>query len=164
MQENKFLVKKDQSEEIIIKSSGKYTVVLSQPGASATIKGAFVAGGKEKIDVEVIIHHTAPNTQADSTFRGVARDSASIRFLGRIIIDENCGNTNSFLTQRVLLLSDQAKAECIPELEIESDSVSCSHAASVSRIPDEHLFYLMSRGIPKEKAEDLIIEGFLNLD
>lgn len=111
----------------------------------------------------VIIHHQAPHTRANTTLRGVARDRAQIRFVGRIIIDEACGDSNSFLTERILLLSDQAKAEAVPDLEIKTDDVKCSHAASISRIPEEHLFYLMSRGIPQLQAENLIIEGFLDL-
>jgi Fe-S cluster assembly protein SufD len=60
-----------------------------------------------------------------------------------------------------LLLSDNAKAEAIPDLEILTDDVKCSHAASISRIPESQLFYLMSRGIPRSAAEDLIVNGFL---
>jgi Fe-S cluster assembly protein SufD len=61
------------------------------------------------------------------------------------------------------LLSDQAKAEAVPELEILSDDVKCSHAASISRIPAEHLFYLQSRGLNQTQAEELVVEGFLDL-
>jgi len=81
--------------------------------------------------------------------------------LGRIIIDPECGNSNSLLTERILLLSDTASADAIPELEILTDDVKCSHAASVSRIPEEHIFYLMSRGISRKEAEEMVIEGFL---
>ena len=66
------------------------------------------------------------------------------------------------MTERVLLLSDTATAETIPDLEIESYDVKCSHAASVSRINEEQLFYLMSRGISRVKAEDMVVVGFLN--
>ena len=82
---------------------------------------------------------------------------------GKIIIDENCGDSSSFLTERVLLLSDKAKAEAIPDLEIKTDDVQCSHAASISSISEEHLFYLETRGIGREKAEEMVVDGFLNL-
>ncbi|MCA9369371.1 SufD family Fe-S cluster assembly protein, partial [Candidatus Woesebacteria bacterium] len=66
-------------------------------------------------------------------------------------------------TERVLLLSDTATAETVPDLEILTDDVKCSHAASVSRIPEEQIFYLQSRGIERSTAEDMIVEGFLAL-
>jgi Fe-S cluster assembly protein SufD len=149
--------------QITITDSGEYVVSLVVPGAEVEIVGAFLVEGNDKADVTVIIHHKAAHTRANTTLRGVGRDHAQVRFVGRIIIDEDCGDTNSFLTERILLLSDTAKAEAVPDLEIKTDDVKCSHAASISRIPDEHLFYLMSRGIPRLQAEELIIGGFLNL-
>jgi Fe-S cluster assembly scaffold protein SufB len=156
-----FRVAPDRHRKIVISQSGKYLVELTGPGAEAEITGAFLGQQDEKHDVEVIIHHRAPHTRATTTLKGVARDRASIRFLGRIVIDPECGNSNSFLTERILLLSDTARAEAIPELEILTDDVKCSHAASVSKIPEEHIFYLMSRGLPRREAEQLIIDGFL---
>lgn len=158
-----FQVKQNEHRQIKIDSSGEYTIELIGPGAEVTITGAFMVEGSDKADVTVIIHHQAPHTRANTTLRGVGRDSAQVRFVGRIIIDEKCGDTNSFLTERILLLSDQAKAEAVPDLEIKSDDVKCSHAASISRIPQEHLFYLMSRGIKQRQAEELIVDGFLSL-
>ncbi len=147
--------------EIIVKESGYYLVELLEPNSSVNIHGVFSANGDERVDVEIILHHKAPHTQADTTLKGVGRDSSFVRFVGRIIIDENCGNTQSFLTERILLLSDKAKAETIPDLEISSDDVKCSHAASISRIPEEQIFYLMSRGIARRDAEEMIVAGFL---
>lgn len=146
---------------ISLQKSGVYSIVLEGPGAEVSVFGAFQAEKSEIINVQVIIHHKAPHTRAETTLRGVARDRGQIKFLGRIIIEENCGNTNSFLTERVLLLSDSANAECIPDLEILSDDVKCSHAASITKIPEEQLFYLMSRGIGRREAEELIVAGFL---
>jgi Fe-S cluster assembly scaffold protein SufB len=148
-------------KKYIIDKPGRHEVTLSEPGAEAIIVGSFDTHGSENVDVEIIIRHSAPHTRATTTLKGVARDSSRIKFTGRIIIDEKCGDSNSFLTERILLLSDQAKAEAIPELEILSDDVKCSHAASVSNIPSEHLFYLQTRGLSKKQAEDMIVEGFL---
>lgn len=156
-----YTIRRDEVRSITLEKSGVYTIYLAEPGAEVSIFGAFQAEKSEIVDVQVLIYHQAPNTRADTTLRGVARDSAQIKFLGRIIIDENCGNTNSFLTERVLLLSDKSKAECIPDLEIFSDEVRCSHAASVTKIPEDQLFYLMSRGITRREAEELIVAGFL---
>jgi Fe-S cluster assembly protein SufD len=156
-----FTITKNTTEPIVLTESGKYTVELTEPGAHAQVVGKFLTREKEIIDIELFIIHKAPHTTAQTTLKGVAKDQSHIRFFGRIIIEKNCGNTQSFLEERILLLSDQAKAEAIPELEILSDDVKCSHAATISRIPEEHLFYLQSRGVAREQAEELVIEGFL---
>jgi Fe-S cluster assembly scaffold protein SufB len=127
------------------------------------VVGAFEANSNDKIDVHLTLIHSAPHTRAQTVLKGVARDSASIRFFGLIKIEPDCGDTQSFLEERILLLSDKARAEAVPELEILTDDVKCSHAASVSQIPSEHLFYLESRGIPRTQAEAMIVEGFLQV-
>jgi Fe-S cluster assembly protein SufD len=148
-------------DTIVLTKSGVYHVELTKPGAEVEVSGVFQVEGKEITDVTVVLHHKAPHTRANTTLKGVARDKAQLRFVGRIIIEEDCGDTNSFLTERILLLSDTAKAEAVPDLEIKTDDVKCSHAASISKIPEEHVFYLMSRGLAREAAEQLIVDGFL---
>lgn len=157
----KYQIKADQLKKITIKKPGEYVVELIGAGAEAKIFGAFEAENNDQVAVTIIIHHKAPHTRANTTLRGVGRDQSSIKFVGRIIIDEDCGDSNSFLTERILLLSDSAKAEAVPDLEIKTDDVKCSHAASISRIPEEHIFYLMSRGLSQRAAEELVVEGFL---
>lgn len=156
-----FEVSSDEKKHITIEQSGEYLIKLLGSGAEAEIFGVFEAHHNDKIDVTVVIHHLAPHTRANTTLRGVGHDQSTVRFVGRIKIDEKCGDTNSFLTERILLLSDDAKAEAVPDLEILSDDVKCSHAASISRIPEEHLFYLMSRGLSRLEAEAVVVEGFL---
>ncbi len=158
-----FTIDRDQYQEIQLTKPGEYTVELVGEGAQATITGVWDARGKDVVSVAVIIHHKAPNTRAQTTLHGVGRDSSFVRFVGRIIIEPNCGNSNSFLTERVLLLSDTARAETVPDLEIHTDDVKCSHAASISRIPEQQLFYLQSRSIARATAEDMIVAGFLEL-
>ncbi len=148
-------------ERFVIEESGVYTCYIEESRASVEIEGIFEAEGDEQIEVEVIIHHQAPHTRAETVLKGVGRDRSRISFTGRIIIDEDCGDSHSFLTERILLLSDQASAEAIPDLEIMTDDVSCSHAASVSNVDEDHLFYLMSRGIDEQQAERMIVQGFL---
>jgi Fe-S cluster assembly protein SufD len=148
-------------QTIRLETADEYQVFLTQPGAEVEIVGAFSLTGSDQQAVTVILHHQAPHTRATTTLHGVARDRSQLSFTGRIIIDPGCPDTNSFLTERILLLSDQAKATAVPDLEILSDDVKCSHAASISRIPEEHLFYLQSRGIPRTQAEEMIVDGFL---
>lgn len=152
----------NEHKKIVLAEPGEYFVYLTGAGAEAEISGVFEVDQDTMTQVSVIIHHQAPHTRANTTLKGVARDTASLKFVGRIIIDEECGDSNSFLTERILLLSDGAKAEAVPDLEIKTDDVKCSHAASISRIPEEHLFYLQSRGLARAEAEKLIVDGFLD--
>jgi Fe-S cluster assembly protein SufD len=161
MTEEVIKVPAGKTQSIEIQHPGKYTIELTGPGAHADIVGKFLVKEKMDVNIEVYIVHKAPHTSAQTTLKGVALDQSHLRFFGRIIIDPGCPDTHSFLEERILLLSDRARAEAVPELEILSDDVKCSHAASVSRIPEEHLFYLQSRGISPQKAEELVIEGFL---
>jgi Fe-S cluster assembly protein SufD len=158
-----YTVKKNQHKKIELEKPGQYTVELVGEGAEATIGGVFQTKDNENLLTEVIIHHKSPHTRATTTLKGVARDKSFLKFKGKIIIDEDCGDSQSFLTERVLLLSPVAKAEAVPDLEIKTDDVSCSHAASVSNIPEEHIFYLQARGLNRKKAEEMIVNGFLNL-
>lgn len=157
----KYVVAKNQKEIIVLEKPGDYQIELLGEGAEVEISGVFDASGKQKKEVSVVIIHRAGNTLANTTLKGVARDQSFVKFVGRIIIDKGCPNTNSFLTEKILLLSDSARAEAVPDLEIESDDVKCSHAATISRIPEEQIFYLQSRGISREKAQESIVAGFL---
>lgn len=158
-----FTLQKDEQRVITLTQSGDYTVELAGTGAHADIQGVFQTVDFEEVDINLFIVHSAPHTSAQTTLRGAAKDSSRIRFFGRIKIDPGCPDTKSFLEERILLLSQRAKAEAVPELEILSDDVKCSHAASVSRIPATQLFYLKSRGLSQVEAEKVILDGFLTL-
>jgi Fe-S cluster assembly scaffold protein SufB len=149
------------NQKVELPVSGEYEVLLTKSGASVEIWGGFLTRKNESVDIHLLIRHQAPHTQANTVLKGVAYDQSKIRLLGRIIIEKHCGDSHSFLEERILLLSDQAKAEAVPELEILTDDVKCSHAASISRIPREHLFYLQSRGLPVATAQQLIVDSFL---
>ena len=147
-----YTLAKDEHKTITIDAPGVYEVQLLGEGAHATISGIFEAAGSEQKKITVIINHKAAHTRSNS---------AQVSFTGKILVAEHCPDTNAFLTERILLLSDTAKAEAIPELEILTDDVKCSHAASISHIPEEQLFYLRSRGVSQVEAEQLIVAGFL---
>lgn len=157
----KYTVSKDQHKSITLENLGEYQIELLGEGASVEIAGVFEANGSEQKEVSVTIIHRAGHTRANTTLKGVARDKGFLKFVGRIIIDKGCPDTNSFLTEKILLLSDKARAEAIPDLEIESDDVKCSHAATISKIPEEQIFYLQSRGLSEKNAKEAIVEGFL---
>ena len=152
------------SQRVTLSEPGEYEFFLTKPGAELFIVGSLQATGSQRLVIRVTIHHQAAHTLAKTELRGVVADSAFLSFWGKIKIDPNCPGANSFLTERILLLSPEARAEAVPELEILTDDVKCSHAASISSIPEEQLFYLMSRGVSRKEAEKLLVTGFLALD
>ncbi len=158
---NTYVVNAQEHRHITISEVGIHEVNLIGPAAEATIVGSFHATGAEQKSVTVVINHQAAHTRSSTILKGVASDSAQIYFTGKIKVAEHCPDTNAFLTERILLLSDTAVAHAVPDLEILTDDVKCSHAASISHIPDQHLFYLMSRGLTRQAAQDLIVDGFL---
>jgi len=154
-------VKKDEIKTVSVDKAGKYVVELVGERARVEVVGRFEVGGKKRHEVEVEIRHKAENTEANMDIRGVVRDKAEADVRGMIKVFPGAQKTNSFLTEKVLLLSDKARAEVVPNLEIEADDVKCSHAVTVGKIDEEQLFYLMSRGLERKQAEKMIIDGFL---
>ncbi len=159
----KFTINTNERKTIRITRSGNYCVEIVSEGGEVKIVGAFNAKDNDRVDIALTVIHKASHTKATTILKGVANDSASVRFYGLIKIEPGYVDVQSFLEERVLLLSEHAKAEAIPQLEILSSDVKCSHAASVSQIPPEQLFYLESRGIPKREAESMIVAGFLDI-
>lgn len=123
--------------------------------------GRFKLGGKEisRWDIEII--HAAPKTTSTTNIKGVVDGSAWAFVFGSIKVLPSARGTEAFLEERILLVSAEAKAEAVPNLEIETDDVKCSHAATVGRIDEEEMFYLMSRGFRQPQAKEMIVEGFL---
>ncbi len=140
---------------------GEQEVILDKEGMELRIIGMFETREHQILELTLKIIHKAPNTKAETLLRGVARDHSQLKLSGTILIEPTAHNTNSFLREQILLLSPYTKAEAIPNLEIHTDDVKCSHAATISNIPEEHIFYLMSRGLTKQQAEEIIVEGFL---
>lgn len=159
---NSHIIKKDQQEKIIIAESGDYTITLDGEGSHALIVGAFHLKGSEQLDLNVTIIHDAAHTSAQTLIKVVLDDSASAVINGTIIVKKNAQQTNSFLAENVLMLSNFARAQAIPNLEIEADDVKCSHAATVANIDQESLFYLQSRGVSEVQAKKMIADGFLS--
>jgi Fe-S cluster assembly protein SufD len=160
---NTFTVRKNQERSIIIKNSGDYSIKLTGEGAHAHITGLFNLKHQDQLNLNVTIIHASPHTSADTNLRAVVDGQATATINGTIIVEKSAQQTNSFLTEKILLLSPQAHAHAIPNLEIEANDVKCSHAATVSTIDEEQLFYLQSRGITEKKAKQLIANGFLGL-
>jgi Fe-S cluster assembly protein SufD len=134
---------------------------LRGPGAEARVTGAYAPAGRQHVDFDTLQEHAAPNTTSDLAFRGLLAGRSSSVWRGMIKVDPGAQQTDAFQDNRNLLLSKRAHADAIPGLEILANDVRCTHAAAVAQIDRDQLFYLMSRGLPRELATRLIIDGFL---
>ena len=139
----------------------KMETQLRGEGAEAKVTGAYATGKRQHIDFDTTQEHAAAHTTSDLSFRGVLADRSSSVWRGMIKVDPGAQQTDAFQDNRNLLLSKRAHADAIPGLEILANDVRCTHAAAVAQIDREQLFYLMSRGLPREAATRLIIDGFL---
>ena len=136
--------------------------VLKGNGSTAEFNGVYFMGDKQHVDLDTLTHHIGLSTGGDLLLKGALRDNARAVFQGMIKIDPNGQQTNSYLKNENLLLSDHARADSIPSLEIDANDVRASHGATVSRIDEEYIFYLQSRGIPRSTAVRMIVEGFFS--
>ena len=134
---------------------------LAGPGASAKVTGAYASHARQHLDFDTTQEHAAPGTTSDLAFRGVLLDRSTAVWRGIIRVDPGAQQTDAFQESRNLLLSKRAHADAIPGLEIEANDVRCTHAAAIAQVDPEQLYYLMSRGLDREAATRLVIDGFL---
>ena len=150
---------------IPIRSDGdtliKREIILREPGARVEVFGILLGSGRGSTRVQVDTIHAAPNTTGRTEFRAVLRDQAQFDFFGMIKILPGAHQSQDFLQQDSLLLSEKARANTVPGLEIEADDVKASHGATVKPIDPEQLFYLESRGLRRQEAEQLLVQGFI---
>ena len=135
-------------------------VRLVEQGASAQQLALYFASGTQMHDFRTLQRHEAPRTHSDLLFKGAVGGSARSVYTGLIRIEKNASKSEAFQTNRNLTLGEGAWAESVPNLEIETNEVKCSHASTVGSIDEEQRFYLESRGIPPHVAERLVVFGF----
>ena len=134
--------------------------VMRGDGAAVDMLGLYFAGAGQHFDFRTLQDHAAAHCTSDLLYKGALKDDAHTVYSGLIHVRPNGLETDAYQTNRNLVLSDHAKADSKPELEIENNDVRCSHGASVGQINEEEIFYLQSRGIAREDAERLVVEGF----
>jgi Fe-S cluster assembly protein SufD len=136
--------------------------LLNQDGGSSEMLGVYFATGAQHFDHRSIQDHFGSQTASDLLYKGVLKGRSRTIYSGTVIIRQGAHKVDAYQTNRNILLSEHAKADSIPNLEILSnDPVRCGHAASVGPVDEDTLFYIQSRGIPFEDAERLIVTGFL---
>ncbi len=133
---------------------------LRGPGANAQMLGILWGYGHQQTDYHTVQDHMAPHTTSDLLYKSALTDEAKSVFSGRIRVDKGAQGTDAYQANRNILLSKKASAFPSPNLEIEANEVRCTHGATVGKVDQDQLFYLMSRGIPLDAATRIVVEGF----
>lgn len=134
--------------------------VLAGVGSSAEVMGLVCGNKKQQLELCSLTRHIAPHTTADILVKGTAQEKAKTIFQGMIRIEKTAQQTESYMANNNLVLSETAHADSIPRLEIEADDVKASHGATIGQVDAEQLFYLRTRGMQPEAAEQLLVQGF----
>src|SRR6266487_965379 len=133
---------------------------LAGSGSAGELVGVFFTDHDQRYSINTLSDHASTATNAETLVKGVLTDESRVEFIGMIRVQPKAQQTASFLSDHTLLLSKKCRAESIPSLEIGANEVSASHGATTGQIDEEQLFYLMVRGIPREEAERIIVQGF----
>ena len=136
-------------------------VELDAPGASAQIRGLYIATGSQKVDLNFNVRHNSGGCHSRQLVKGIASGSARASFYGRIYVAQDAQKTKAYQENHNILASEKARIETKPQLEIYADDVECSHGATIGRLNQDEQFYMRSRGIPEAEARRLQMISFL---
>jgi Fe-S cluster assembly protein SufD len=135
-------------------------VKFTAEGGEAFVDGLYMLNGSQHSDTHSVIDHAVPNCLSHQSYKGVLNDRSRGVFNGKVFVRENAHGTNAEQSNKNLLLSNDARVDTKPQLEIFNDDVKCSHGATVGQLEEEELFYLLTRGLPDSLARNLLTYGF----
>jgi len=133
---------------------------LDGRGSWGRMSALYFPDGQQFMDLDTQQNHNAPHTTSDLLFKGVLKDHSRAVWQGMIKALPGAQKTDGFQANRTMIMSDHARVDSIPGLEIQADDVRCTHASATGQVEEEVLFYLMSRGLPRLEAEKLVVDGF----
>jgi Fe-S cluster assembly protein SufD len=150
----------------VINAGGKLVrqelhISVTGEGSDLQVRGVNLLGGETHTDVTLVLGHDVPNTTSTEIVRSVVFDRARGVFQGMIRVAPDAQKTDARMACNTLLMSDDAEFSVKPELEIFADDVQCGHGATVTDIDANHLYYLMARGIPANKARAMLVNAFV---
>lgn len=161
-------VERDASVNTLVVSMGGSLIKadvetrLVGQGATAEMLGVYFCTGTQHMDFHTLQEHRAPSTLSELLYKGAIRDTAYSVFAGLIKVDPGAQKTNAFQSNRNLILSAGARSDSIPKLEIMANDLRCTHGSATSQLNEEHIFYLMSRGLTRGQAILMIVGGFFS--
>ncbi len=130
-------------------------------GAHADVTGLNLVGDGQHTDITMDALHAVPHTSSKPLFKSIARGRSKAIVQGRLVVARDAQKTDAKLMSQGLMLSEEAEILAKPELEIYADDVVCGHGATSGQLDEDHMFYLLSRGIPKADAETMLVRAFL---
>lgn len=136
--------------------------LLQGPGCNVEMLGLYFSTGRQLFDHHTLQDHISHHAKSDLLYKGVLTGRSRTVYSGLIRVHPLAQKTDAYQANRNLILSDKARADSIPNLEIRANDVRCTHGATVGQIDEEQLFYLMSRGLPRSEAVKLIVNGFMS--
>ena len=139
-----------------------WEAILEGRGADARINGVAFGDGAQHLDHQSLQAHRAPQTTSRFELKVAVREKARSVYSGLIDVDNVAQQTDSYVANRNLILGSDAVADSVPRLEIRANDVKCGHGATAGHVDDEQRLYLMSRGVPAEEADRLIVRGFFD--
>lgn len=140
----------------------KMRVDLNGEGADFVLNGIGICSSDEKVSVSVELHHNVPRCTSSQLFKNLVGGTARSAFYGRIVVAQDAQKTEAYQANHNLLLSDGARVDTKPQLEIYADDVKCSHGATVGKLNEDEQFYMRSRGISLEEARFLQMISFVS--
>ena len=143
-----------------VQVSNRLTVNLAGKGACCRLRGLWLLGGNADVRFEVRMNHEVPECTSEQIFKGIEGGGAHSDFFGLIKVAPDAQKTDARQQCHNLLLTESARAQAKPQLEIYADDVICTHGATVGRLKDEELFYMRSRGISLEQAKKIQLTVF----
>ncbi|NDV60918.1 Fe-S cluster assembly protein SufD [Puniceicoccales bacterium CK1056] len=129
-------------------------------GSNVEMHALNVPNGSQEFDQRTLQTHIAPNSRSDLLFKNALMDKSRTIFSGLIIVEEDAQQTDAYQTNNNLMMSEDVEANSLPGLEIKANDVKCSHGATTGRIDESELFYFLARGIPRMKAQELMLFGY----
>ena len=136
------------------------SVVMDHEGAETSVDGLYMVGADQHTDTHSVIDHRQPHCNSHQLYKGILDGNGRAVFNGKVFVREGAQKTDAMQTNKNLLLSDKARVDTKPQLEIYADDVKCAHGAAVGQIDPEELFYLETRGINPELGRNLLTYGF----
>jgi Fe-S cluster assembly protein SufD len=136
------------------------SVVMDHEGAETSVDGLYMVESDQHTDTHSVIDHQQPHCNSHQLYKGILDGNGRAVFNGKIFVREGAQKTDARQTNKNLLLSDKARVDTKPQLEIYADDVKCAHGAAVGQIDPEELFYLETRGIDPELGRNLLTYGF----
>jgi Fe-S cluster assembly protein SufB len=137
------------------------SVYLMEPGAKGDVLSVAFAGKGQHQDAGGKMIHVAPNTTSTITSKSISKNGGRTSYRGHIKVYPGANNCKSFVKCDALLLDDESRSDTYPYNDVDAENVTLGHEATVSKVSDEQLFYLMSRGITQNEAETMIVNGFI---